>query len=61
MEIKELTIQGKSFFLKCKRVWHVLKKPTSNEFWTVAKVSAIGILIVGVLGFTISIIVNQFM
>ena len=45
----------KSFFFKSKRVWHVLKKPTKEEFLTIAKISAVGILVVGVVGFMISI------
>lgn len=44
----------KSFVIQSKRVWQVLKKPTGAEFKTVSKVSAIGILIIGVLGFAIS-------
>ena len=48
----------KSFFLKCKRVWHILKKPSRKEFETIAKVSAIGIGIIGALGFIISIILK---
>lgn len=50
----------KSFFERCKRVWLVLKKPTKQEFEKVAKVSAVGILIIGALGFLISIIMNLF-
>lgn len=49
----------KSFGRKCIRVWHVLKKPTKDEYWTVSKVSAIGILVIGLLGFIVSIIVRQ--
>lgn len=60
MNVNEMSESSKSFFLKCKRVWHTLKKPTSDEFWTVTKISAIGILLVGVIGFVISIIVNAF-
>jgi protein transport protein SEC61 subunit gamma and related proteins len=48
------------FFAKCKRVWMVLKKPTKDEFTKVAKVSAVGILIIGVLGFVISLIMGIF-
>ena len=44
----------KSFTLQSKRVWHVLRKPTSLEFKTVSKVSAIGILILGAIGFLIA-------
>ena len=50
----------KSFFVKCKRVWQVLKKPSRKEFETVAKVSAIGIGIIGLAGFLISIIMDLF-
>lgn len=44
----------KSFLIQSKRVWHVLKKPTGEEFKSIAKVSAIGILIIGAAGFLIS-------
>ncbi|HLD98081.1 MAG TPA: protein translocase SEC61 complex subunit gamma, partial [Candidatus Nanoarchaeia archaeon] len=40
------------------RVWHVLRKPTREEVLMVAKVSAIGILIIGLLGFIISILMS---
>ncbi|MBU0761365.1 MAG: protein translocase SEC61 complex subunit gamma [Nanoarchaeota archaeon] len=50
----ELAARLKSFILQSKRVWHVLKKPSGMEFKTVAKVSAIGILIIGAAGFLIS-------
>lgn len=60
MQAKELLTHGKSFLIKCKRVWHTLKKPTKDEFWMVAKISAIGIFAIGALGFAISIVVNMF-
>ncbi len=50
----------KSFVAKCKRVWMVLKKPTREEFIKVAQVSAVGILVIGLLGFVISIIIKLF-
>tara|TARA_Y100000310_G_scaffold77666_1_gene74271 strand:- start:1404 stop:1583 length:180 start_codon:yes stop_codon:yes gene_type:complete len=53
--MKETLNNLKSFFFKSKRVWHVLKKPTKEEFLTIAKISAVGILVVGVVGFMISI------
>lgn len=43
-----------SFIVQSVRVWHVLKKPSSEEFKMVAKVSGIGILALGALGFIIS-------
>lgn len=50
----------KSFFDKCKRVWMVLKKPTRDEFLKVAKVSAVGVLIIGLIGFIISLVMKLF-
>jgi protein transport protein SEC61 subunit gamma-like protein len=40
-----------SFALKCKRVWLVLKKPSRKEFEQTSKVAAIGIAIIGIIGF----------
>lgn len=48
----------KSFFLQCSRVWRIMKKPTSDEFKNISKVSAIGLLLIGLIGFLITIIVN---
>ena len=56
----KLLISTKSFFVKCKRVWFSLKKPTRKEFETIAKVSAIGIAILGIIGFLISILMKMF-
>jgi protein transport protein SEC61 subunit gamma-like protein len=58
--VKKIFEQIKSFFLKCKRVWYVLKKPSKKEFETIAKVSAIGIVILGIFGFIISMIMKLF-
>lgn len=44
----------KSFFIQSKRVWKLLKKPNKEEYRTIAKVSAIGILIIGAIGFILS-------
>jgi protein transport protein SEC61 subunit gamma-like protein len=57
MNIKENT---KHFFIKCGRVWRVMKKPSSEEFKVISKVSLLGLLIIGFLGFAISIIVRAF-
>jgi len=50
----------KSFLIQSKRVWHILKKPTSAEFKMIAKVSAIGILALGALGFIIADLIRIF-
>lgn len=48
----------KSFVWQCARVWKLLRKPSGNEFKTVAKVSALGLGLIGVIGFLISIVMN---
>jgi len=48
----------KAFIAKSKRVWLVLKKPSRKEFEMVAKVSAIGVLLLGVIGFLVSILIK---
>ncbi|MFH1608208.1 MAG: protein translocase SEC61 complex subunit gamma [archaeon] len=58
--VKKIFTSSKSFFVKCKRVWHVMKKPSRKEFETVAKISAIGILLLGAFGFVISVIMKMF-
>ncbi len=55
MAIKE---KLSSFFSQCVRVWHLLRKPTSEEFKAVAKISAIGLGLIGLLGFVITLIMN---
>ncbi|MDP3991998.1 MAG: protein translocase SEC61 complex subunit gamma [Nanoarchaeota archaeon] len=50
----------KAFVAKSKRVWLVLKKPSRKEFEMVAKVSAIGVLLLGVIGFLVSILIKVF-
>ena len=49
----------KSFTIKSRRVWLALKKPSKQEFETIAKVSAAGIVILGLFGFIISIFMKM--
>ena len=46
----------RAFGKKCARVFRVARKPTSNEVKQVSKVSAFGLLIIGLIGFIISMI-----
>lgn len=55
-----LTQRLKSFTLQSSRVWKILKKPTAMEFKLVSKISAIGILAIGAVGFLIAIVMNFF-
>ena len=43
----------KSFILESIRVFKITKKPSGQEFKTIVKVSALGIAIIGLLGFLI--------
>ncbi|MBN1644992.1 protein translocase SEC61 complex subunit gamma [Candidatus Woesearchaeota archaeon] len=43
----------KQFCVECKRVLKVTKKPSRDEFKNIVKVTGIGILIIGLIGFLI--------
>ena len=47
-----------SFVLQCSRVWRIMRKPGKEEFRSISKVSAIGLLVIGLIGFLVAIIVN---
>ena len=58
-EIQEKkTFKGKikTFFIECKRVFTVTKKPSKEELTTIVKVSGIGMIIIGAIGFIVHII-----
>lgn len=48
----------KDFFLKCSRVWAVMRKPTKEEIKTIAIASGFGMLVLGLIGFVVSAIVR---
>ncbi len=50
----------KSFFKECIRVFKVTKKPSMDEFKVIVKVSGIGILIIGIIGFFIQVLWQMF-
>ena len=45
-----------SFIKQCQRVLKVSRKPDREEYINVAKVTGIGIILIGVIGFIISVI-----
>ncbi len=48
----------KTFFLSSKRIINISYKPSKQEFNKTIKILIIGILLIGLIGFVISIIVN---
>ena len=46
----------KSFLGECLRVLRITKKPDAIEFKTIVKVSGLGILIIGAIGFVVQMI-----
>jgi len=52
---KKLIRSIKSKYTQYSRVWRLLKKPSMTEFKTISKVTAVGLLVIGALGFIISI------
>ncbi|MBI5223660.1 protein translocase SEC61 complex subunit gamma [Candidatus Micrarchaeota archaeon] len=41
---------------RCIRVFYIARKPTNDEFIQVAKITGIGIVLLGVMGFVISLV-----
>ena len=54
--MKEMWPKVKEFSKECWRVLKVTKKPSTLEFKTIVKVSALGIAIIGIIGFFIQMI-----
>ncbi len=47
-----------SQYQKYLRVWRLLKKPSLTEMKLISKVTAIGLLVIGALGFVISVVIK---
>ncbi len=50
----------KAFFKECVRVLKVTKKPTKDEFKAIVKVSGLGILAIGLIGFIVQMVAMFF-
>ncbi len=50
----------KSFLVECRRVWQVTKKPKKDELKIIVKVTGLGILVIGLVGFLINMIWQLF-
>lgn len=38
------------------RIFHISRKPTPSEFWEVAKITSLGMVVIGVIGVIISVV-----
>ena len=56
MDLNSILIKCRTFINECIRVLKVTKKPDKLEFKTIVKVSGLGILIIGLLGFVIQMV-----
>lgn len=54
----EWVSKAKEFWQECVRVMRITKRPNKEEFLTIVKVSGLGILIIGFIGFVFHVI-NQ--
>ena len=45
---------------RCFRIFHISRKPTDDEFREVAIVTAIGMVVIGVIGMIISLLFTSF-
>ncbi|MFH1182029.1 MAG: protein translocase SEC61 complex subunit gamma [Candidatus Woesearchaeota archaeon] len=52
----ELLSRLKSFIIESRRVLTITRKPTNAELKTIVKVSGVGILLIGLIGFILQMI-----
>jgi len=55
-KLSEYWVKFKSFVKECRRVLQITKKPSKEEYKAIVKVTGIGILLIGALGFIIAMI-----
>ena len=60
MSLKVWIPKIKSFSIECRRVLKVTKKPDMIEFKTIVKVSGLGMILIGLIGFIINVIKQMF-
>ncbi len=51
-------VKIKSFFKECIRVLKLAKKPTMEELKTIVKITGLGMMVIGLIGFIITITVQ---
>ncbi|MFA5746377.1 MAG: protein translocase SEC61 complex subunit gamma [archaeon] len=48
----------KEFFESSKRILLIAKKPSNKEYWSMAKIVGLGMIIIGVIGFIVKLTMN---
>lgn len=48
-------MRGKQFYANCKRVLKITRKPNQKEFVDLVKITGLGLVVIGMLGFIITI------
>jgi len=54
----KFTEKIKEFFSSSRRIISISQKPGKKEFWLMAKIIGLGIIIIGVIGFLIKLIMQ---
>jgi len=49
-----------NFFASSRRILNISKKPTSKEFWTMAKIIGLGVAVIGIIGYLVKLIASFF-
>ncbi len=55
----EFTAKLKNYLNECMRILRITRKPTNEEYKTIVKASGIGILVIGLIGFIITMVYNM--
>jgi protein transport protein SEC61 subunit gamma-like protein len=56
MDVASWPVRIKDYAIECRRVLKVTQKPSNMEFKTIVKVSGLGMIIVGLIGFIVVLI-----
>lgn len=56
MNLNKYWVKFKSFIKECRRVLKVTKKPNQEEFKMIVKITGLGIIVIGLIGFIITMI-----
>ena len=60
MDLNSKWIRFKSFIFECVRVLKVTRKPDKEELKTIVKISGLGMLLIGLIGFLITVVKQLF-